>query len=237
MGRMSEILKTGAILTTFGVAISYYFVMAHAGEIRKNWSARKCDPRVMPFAGIINPPETGSASEFTASNFAECLSETGKYIASDAVAPAHYLVAGIDDSVSELSSAVNASRNVVNSIRSSMESVANEVSSRALNTALPLVGTSYTMKAGLHKAQAVGGTALFATEGLLLSSSAVIGAFIEFLIIIAGIYVATASLLISIPFCLGCPVGLPLLALGLAVLAFIVVVMVIVVPHIPTSGL
>lgn len=237
MAQTSEIMKSIVILLAFGVAAGYYFVLANAAMIRQNWPAMKCDPRVMPFAGIVNAPDDVSAGEYTASNFAECLASTGKYLGEEATLPVHYLVSGVGDTVSALGEATQASRNAVNQIRSAMQSVADEASTRTLGAAIPLVGTASNLKAGLKKTQAVGGIGLFAAEGLLLGASASVGAFVEFLLIMAGIFVASGGVLLAIPFCLGCPVGIPLLALGIAVMAVCIAVIAIVMPHIPASGL
>ena len=56
MGQRSAIAQSVVITALWGIGLSYYFVKSHATEIKKNWSARRCDPRVIPFAGIINAP-------------------------------------------------------------------------------------------------------------------------------------------------------------------------------------
>lgn len=234
MSRAIPILQSFAIAAAFGVAISYYFVMAHVADIKQNWSARKCDPRVIPFAGIINPPEGTSAGEFAAENFSECLASAGRVIASDAIAPSQYLVSGLNKTTAGLGDAVQSGRNAVNQVRGAMQDLANQASTRTYNTTLPLVHTTMKTKSSFQKTQAVGGVGVFASEGLLLSSLATVGAFVEFLLIMAGIFIATGGALLGIPFCLGCPVGIPLLALGVATMAICIAVSVQVLSKVPS---
>lgn len=237
MSRAIPILQSIVVFGVFVVAISYYFVIAHATEIKNNWSARKCDPRVIPFAGLINAPKGTSAADFAAMNFSECLASTGKIIARDAIAPAQYLVSGLNSAGAELTSATQSGRGAINQVRGAMQGIANAASTRTYNTALPLVHTTMKTKSSLQKTQAVGGIGLFSSEGLLLSTSATVGAFVEFLLIMAGIMIATSGALLAIPFCLGCPLGIPMLALGLATMGICIAVIAIVMPKLPTSGL
>ena len=237
MAQKGNIALAVAILLAWGGAVSYYFVMAHAAEIRENWAAKKCDPRVMPFAGMVNAPDGKASGEFTAANFSECLTETGKLIAADAIAPAQHLVSGLGDTADGLGGAMQHARDAVNDMRHATQTITNEITTRTYNTALPLVSTGISTKSGLNKAQAVAGTGLYAAQGGLLMASTFVGASQEFLLKMALLFIATGTSLMSIPFCLGCPVGIPLLALGLAVLAVCIAVLIEVGPEIPGAGM
>ena len=237
MAQKANMALAVAIMLAWGGAVSYYFVMAHAAEIRENWSKQKCDPRVLPFAGIVNAPPGQSGGEFTAANFSECLTETGKLIAADAIAPAQHLVSGLGDTANGLGGAMQHARDAVNDLRHATQTITDKVTTRTYNTALPLVSTGISTKSGLNKAQAVAGTGLFAAQGGLLMASTFVGAAQEFLLKMALMFIATGTSLMAIPFCLGCPVGIPLIALGLAVFAVCIAVLVIVGPEIPGAGM
>ena len=237
MAQKGNMALAGVILLVWGGAVSYYFVMAHAAEIRANWSKRKCDPRVIPFAGIINAPDGQTGGEFTAANFSECLTETGKLIAADAIAPAQHLVSGLGDTADGLGGAMQHARDTVNDLRHATQTITDKVTTRTYNTALPLVKTAISTKSGLNKAQAVAGTGLFAAQGGILMASTFVGATQEFLLKMALMFIATGTSLMAIPFCLGCPVGIPLIALGLAVFAVCIAVLIIVGPELPGAGM
>jgi hypothetical protein len=237
MAQKGNVVLGIAIMLIWGAAVSYYFVMAHAADIRANWAVKKCDPRVMPFAGIINAPDGQTGGEFTAANFSECLTETGKLIAADAIAPAQHLVSGLGDTANGLGGAMQHARNAVNDMRHATQTITDTVTTRTYNTALPLVSTGINTKSGLNKAQAVAGTGLFAAQGGLLMASTFVGATQEFLLKMALMFIATGTSLLAIPFCLGCPVGIPLIALGLAVFAVCIAVLIVVGPEIPGAGM
>lgn len=237
MDKKSAIAQSLVIAALWGVGLSYYFVKSHATEIKKNWSARRCDPRVIPFAGIINAPPGTDIGNYTAQNLAGCLKEFGKDTADEATAPAHYLLSSLNSTTEMLGKSVQEARQAVNGIRGSMQKITNTATTRIYNTALPIVGTGITTKSTLNKVQAVTGIGMLAGQGGIDMASSFIGASQEFLIAVAMIMIATGTGLVGIPFCLGCPVGIPLLALGTAIIAVCIAVAVIVAPAIPNSGL
>ena len=66
---------TFIISLIFFLAISYYYVYNNLDPIKADWINQRCKPNVMPFAGIINPPDPNkmSAFEFTQNNFSNSL--------------------------------------------------------------------------------------------------------------------------------------------------------------------
>jgi len=237
MGQESAIAQSLVIAALWGVGLSYYFVKSHATEIKKNWSTRRCDPRVIPFAGIINAPPGTDVGNYTAQNLAGCLKEFGKDAADEATAPAHYLLSSLNSTTETLGKSIQEARQAVNGIRGSMQKITNTATTRIYNTVLPIVGTAITTKSTLNKAQAVTGIGMLAGQGGIDMASSFIGASQEFLVAVAMIMIATGTGLVEIPFCLGCPVGIPLIVLGAAIIAVCIAVAVIVGPAIPNSGL
>ena len=237
MGQKSAIAQSLVIAVLWGIGLSYYFVKSHATEIKKNWAARRCDPRVIPFAGIINAPPGTDVGNYTAQNLAGCLKEFGQDAANEATAPAHYLLSSLNNTTEMLGKSVQEARQAVNGIRGSMQKITNTATTRIYNTALPIVGTAITTKSSLNKAQAVTGIGMLAGQGGIDMASSFIGASQEFLIAVAMIMIAVGTGLLEIPFCLGCPVGIPLLALGAAIIAVCIAITVIVGPAIPNAGL
>ena len=66
--RTKDITLTLLIFLVF-IALFFYNVMAvQMANIKKNWSVQRCEPLVMPFAGIVGPPGTD-----TGHNFAHCM--------------------------------------------------------------------------------------------------------------------------------------------------------------------
>ena len=55
---------TFIISLIFFIAISYYFVYNNIEPIKADWVNQRCKPNVMPFAGLINPPDPKIMSAF-----------------------------------------------------------------------------------------------------------------------------------------------------------------------------
>ena len=49
-----SVLATGLILFSFFLIFSYFYVMNKLKPIKKDWVKQRCNPAVMPFAGLIN---------------------------------------------------------------------------------------------------------------------------------------------------------------------------------------
>jgi hypothetical protein len=63
-------------LTTIVILAGIYCsIMKNSQEIINNWQIERCNPKVMPFAGIINKPSGQSILEYTANNFSYCVKD------------------------------------------------------------------------------------------------------------------------------------------------------------------
>ena len=75
------------ICVVFVLAITYYHVDNQMKSLRSNWDEVRCNPFIMPFAGMINKAEGQSAAEYTQQNFESCLDETMRPIAGLSLTP------------------------------------------------------------------------------------------------------------------------------------------------------
>ena len=64
-----SVIITVLVLFIFWLIVSYYLVMAKVKPIKADWINKRCNPQVLPFAGIINAPAGQSKMSYTASNF------------------------------------------------------------------------------------------------------------------------------------------------------------------------
>ena len=53
---------------------TYYWILRNAEPIKTNWPRYKCQPGIIPFAGIIKG-QPGKELEFTSKNFSLCLND------------------------------------------------------------------------------------------------------------------------------------------------------------------
>ena len=64
-----SVIITAITILIFFIILSYFHVMNKIKPIKADWLNQRCNPEVIPFAGLINPQPGESAFEFTASNF------------------------------------------------------------------------------------------------------------------------------------------------------------------------
>lgn len=68
-----DILVALIIAGVFTVATGYFEIMGQRAKYKANWSKHRCDPAIMPFAGMLNAPKGTDWSTYTADNFATCV--------------------------------------------------------------------------------------------------------------------------------------------------------------------
>jgi hypothetical protein len=102
------------------LAVSWIHLQGNLRKIEANWSAYRCNPAYMPFAGIVDP-ETGIAG-----NFQHCMNMMGKPIIGsmvDALGSQFSLIAGMLDDIANpiaiFRRMITGMRNVIGSFASS----------------------------------------------------------------------------------------------------------------------
>ena len=145
------------ILITFVLflLIAYSFIMINITPIRNNWSAERCKPYVIPFAGIINAPEGMSATDYTQENFTQCMQNVTSSLAENAISPLSFVTSSLTMVANIIQKSIDAIREMVNKVRSSLQSVTQEVMGRLLNFIVPLQQIVIKIKDMLMKTQGV----------------------------------------------------------------------------------
>lgn len=121
------------------VIVSYYHVQNSIQPILDDWSNQRCNPAVIPFAGMINAPTGESALQFTGENFEQCTQNVLGEITQYRFMPIYYLLNAITSMFSELSDAMDSMRSMFNNMRSSVSDQGNDLFSRSLNITLPIL--------------------------------------------------------------------------------------------------
>jgi hypothetical protein len=211
---------TVIVILVFFIAISYYYIYNNLQPIKADWANQKCNPTVMPFAGLINPPDPKkmSAFDFTAQNFTGCIQNILSDIAGTFLAPFYYLVNSLTKTLDGLNASVQAIRGVLNTIRNSVGKVSEEIMGKALNIMIPLQQIVIKIKDTINKTQGVMLTSIYMLMGVYQTITASFGAIIQiitaFLMTIASIMV----ILFFIPFGFGIPFAIPLLVIFIMIL-------------------
>ena len=216
-----DILITAVICIVVFLIISYYHIMNSIEPIKADWINQRCNPAVIPFAGIINKPIDQSALEFTASNFTNCTQTILSDVADTALTPLYYNLNVIVNLMKTLSESLNSSRSFFDKTRNNINSVTTEVYGRTLNVTLPLIKMVKTIQSMFGKIQGSSTAALYTLYGsyITLNSTLLLiyDAVVTVMWVIIGIIVACFAVGWFLP---------PMLATGISLSAFLTILLI-----------
>jgi hypothetical protein len=202
------------------LAISYFQIMNNLQPIKADWVNQRCKPNIMPFAGIINPPNPDdmSAFDFTSSNFSYCIYGILEDIIGIFLAPFYYLVNLMNEILSGLMDTIQTIRELFNTMRKSIMAVSEEVMGRVLNILIPLQHILIKVKDTMQKTQGVMTAGIFTLFGIYDTLRSAIGAIVEIIVLILIGLAAIIVILFIIPFGFGIPIAIPFLIIFLTIL-------------------
>jgi hypothetical protein len=215
---------------------SYSKVIINIQPIKDDWVNQRCNPGVIPFAGVINPPDGVSPIDFTQENFTYCTQNVLKSIAGIAVAPLTYIMHTITVVFEEIAAAFQYIRNLVDSIRKKFAAISEELFGRASNVMFTFFPIIIKIKDAMQKSQAVMATSVYTFLGTYLTLKSIMGAIVQIVVIVL---IALAILVVIMWLCLNFFVAIPGTALFAVVAAFLIVILVFCVDvlHIQVPGM
>ena len=101
--------------------ISYINVAINTVPIKNDWENQKCNPSVMPFAGLINKPADQSILEFTIDNYNLCMKNIVKDVTNYELSPFYYILTGITALFIAFLQAIQSIRGLIYFIRKQFE--------------------------------------------------------------------------------------------------------------------
>jgi len=135
----ADIWLTIIICLIFFCITSYYYVLNNIEPIKANWANEKCNPAVLPFAGLINKGPNDTTLEFTSKNFTGCVQTILTNIIGDAFQPIYYISKMLTDDFANILNAMNSIRGIFDRIRITIDNFATDTMGRTLNITMPLV--------------------------------------------------------------------------------------------------
>ncbi len=218
-----SLFMTFITLLIFFVLISYFQVMNHTKPIKDNWITERCNPMVIPFAGLINKDPHLSAAEFTGKNFTNCTTNILINIIQDFLKPIEYVADIIKNSVKDVSKDINMVRAKISDMLGEIADIDKEIMGRILNFLMPLQLMMIKIKDILLKSQAGLTTTLYSVIGAYLGLKSFVGAFISIIIAFLIVIIALTVILLMIPF-VGAFLSAALIAITATVSAFLIVI-------------
>ena len=211
------------IILIFFLLVSYYHIYNNIQPIVADWDNQKCNPSVIPFAGLINKSPHMSAFEFTGSNFTGCIQAILKSVTAEVFKPVYYIMQGFTEIYNELSKALEAVKEIFNRIRDSIKSFSKNVMNRILNIMMPIIQFFINMKDMLAKTNGVLAGTVYTLFSVYYTLKSSLGAAIDFIVttlwILMGL-IAALLIIAGIPI-IGIPAGIasiPLMAIFVLIL-------------------
>lgn len=203
------------------LVVSYYYVMNHIQPIKNDWANQRCNPSVIPFAGLIVKPKDKTIMQATEENFSHCTQSILKNITDYAFVPIYYIANTITEAFNEAVNAVNSLRSILDKIRESIRSISTDVMNRTLNITIPLLNMIIYMRHVIGKTQGTLTASVFTFLGGYLTLN-------SFFVFVYDLIIDVMYVIVS--FIVACfAVGWlfpPTLAVGLAAAAFLTVLLV-----------
>jgi hypothetical protein len=186
-----DVWVTVILCCIFVVIIFYNDLKNRIQPIKKDWIRQRCNPAVIPFAGLINNGPDTTPLEFTAQNFSHCTQNILKQVASVAFQPFYYMLHVITDLFDEIKAAINNIRAVFNKIRVALQRVTNSLMEQLASITIPIIQLTIIVKDTLQKVVGSLTGVIYTLYGSYLAMKSfflfMVDLIITILIIIAGI--------------------------------------------------
>ena len=163
----TSIIFVTVLMILFIIAIVYLRMSIQFQPIKDNWAARRCEPLVIPFAGLINKPHDMGVLEFTNENFVYCMNKNTKAVSKNALPQLNTVTNGIVQIYSVLLNRVQNMRKLILHIRKNISLIVIDIYKRLLNTVVPLQQTVMDTQRIFRKSLAVNGVGLKTINSLI----------------------------------------------------------------------
>lgn len=172
---------------------SYFHISKKFNKIRQNWSKYKCNPQVIPFAGIINKDPHKSVLDSTAVNFNGCVTNTLTEISSDFLQPIYYVTSTLQHITKSIVHDIQLIRTKIGSMVHNVESIDSEIMGRILNFMMPIRLMFMKIKDMISRTNATMVTSMYTALSTYLGIRSFIGAFAAIMGIGLAFALATAA--------------------------------------------
>ena len=189
------------------ILISYFHTMINIQPIIDDWSNQRCKPNIIPIAGLITHPEGISASDYTYQNFNYCLQNILSSITGDALNPLTFVTNFLNSIANSIKESIQAIRAMFDKIRNSMQSVSEELMGRLMNMMIPLQQIIISVRDLMGKVQGTITAGLFTLLGSYYTLQSLMGAIVEFIIIILITLAVMIGIFWLVPFTWGAAVA------------------------------
>lgn len=233
----SSVIVCVLLIIILFIIHSYSVVMLQIQPIKDDWQNQRCNPKVIPFAALINKPNNKSAGEYTQENFVYCTQTILTNISSYALQPLTFLTAKLKVLFDGLSGDVQSGRHMFDIIRNNMTNIVKEIMGRILNIIVPLQQVIVEFKDILAKTQGVLITGLFTSLGTYFTLKALLGTIVQFIIHILIALSVTILAMWIFPFTWGTAAAMTAIFIAMSIPLASIVIFMSSVLHIQSSSI
>ena len=162
--------------------ISYFQTIINIQPIIHDWPNQRCKPTIIPFAGLINPPDGVSASDYTTQNFNYCTQNILSNTTATAVQPLSFITNSLKTVNDSIKSSIQSIRGMFDKIRTSMQNVAEEIMGRLINVMIPLMQMIISFKDLGSKVQGTMTAGLYTLLGSYFTLQTLMGSIAQIII-------------------------------------------------------
>jgi hypothetical protein len=199
----SSLLLCIVITVVLFLLVSYCFALIYAQPIKDDWVNQRCNPSVIPFAGIINAPPGQSATDFTKDNFDYCTQNVVKGVTGNAVQPITFITSALMTVFQKIQDGINKVREMFNKIRLQIRAVGEEILGRTMNMMIPLQQITIGMKTMLGRTQGVLTAGLYTLLGSYYTLSSLMGSIAQMIVTILVALAVMVAGFWMVPFTFG----------------------------------
>ena len=199
------------IFAIFFIITMYFSVINNLEVLQPQWEHIKCNPKYLPFAGLINKPIDGNYFNATSDTFNECAYKSLGYLTEMMFKPFYFMINSITLIFESTVISANELRELLNQVRKAFSKVINEVFGGIFSFILGINGIFIKIKDALNKINGVLATALYTFIGSYYTMQSLFQFIIDSLVQI--LYYIAASIIVMLiifylPFGLGSWIGI-----------------------------
>jgi hypothetical protein len=188
-----SLIFTIVFLLAAFVVLSYFYVKNKFESIKQNWTDKRCQPEILPFAGLINAPDGTSKTQYTAKNFTMCLSTISNNVIKIITKPLHMVVNIFMDTFSLIIKSIGLFANFFNDLRSGWLKYFRDILFQVLNVMLPMQKIFIKIKDILAKTSGILALTIYQILSIYRSMKSFLGAFLQ---VVIGMLIALAAAII-----------------------------------------
>ena len=206
------------------IVYTYGKIMKDIQPIKQDWSNKRCDPLIIPFAGMINKPDKMSAIEFTGNNFNYCIQNISTSLTGELVKPITYILSSITYIFKDLDETFQYMRKMITNIRTAVMNVSSEVMNRLLNIMTPIMHLIVVFKDSMAKVNGILVSGLYTSLSTYYALKSFLGAITQVIVVILGILATTIISMWLIPFTWPAAAGMTAIFLSISIPLTIIVI-------------